>query len=240
MQKISVGLARSVWLFDINELNPAGKSIFPDVLIWLGEKYSFQSFPKSIAEIDPEKKGYLFKTGQFQTDDEEITVNFSIYSDGLIAETWNSTEKGDLLLDEILHSGAARYGLPIPTTIRKQYVSELTVQSNYPLNNIVNPKVVAFCDTINKLFACHNLPPFEVTGIGFGLDSSSTSYKPPGLVIERKLGVPFRENRFWSKSPFATKDHLYILEEFEKLMAGSESTNPAMRPEINRAISLED
>lgn len=218
MQLISVGLARSIWLFDVNELNPTGKSIFPDILMWLGEKYSFQTFPKSIAEMDSEKKGFLFKAGQFQADDDRIMVNFSIYNDGFVAETWSSTEKGDLLIEDILRSGATRYSLPIPSVIRKQYVSEVTVQLDYPLSKSIDPKVDAFCNTLSGLFAHHNLPPFEVNGIGFALDSSSSSYKPPGLVIERKLGVPFSQNRFWSKSPFATKDHLFALTEFEKLL----------------------
>jgi hypothetical protein len=218
MELHSVGIARSVWLFDINDLNPGGKSIFPEAFLWLGEKYSFQTFPKTTAELDQEKKGYLFKAGKFQIDAEVITVNFSIYSDGFVAETWSSTEKGDALLEDILRSAASKFGLMYrPNTIRtKQYVSEMTVRLDHHFNKI-NPKITHFCETINGFFARHHLPPFEMTGILFGPDSSASAYKPPGLLIERKLGVPFTENTFWSKSPFTTKDHLSALEEFEKL-----------------------
>ncbi len=220
MQLLSVGLARSVWLFDINELNPTGKSIFPDILVWLGEKYSFQTFPKAIADIDQEKKAYLFKSGQFQTDADTISVNFSIYNDGVVAETWASTDKGDALLEEILRSAASKYGLVFrPEMVRtKQYVSEVNVRLDHHLNNL-NPKIAPFCQMIGGLFVRHNLPPFEMTGMIFSPDVSASSYKPPGLLIERKMGSPFTENRFWSKSPFTTKDHLVALEEFEKLLA---------------------
>ena len=105
MQLISVGVARSIWLFDINDLNPKGKNILPDLLIWLGEKYNFQNFPKSLADLDQEKKGYLFKTGEFQTDEHAIQVNLSIFGDGVVAESWASTEKSDLFLDEIYKRG---------------------------------------------------------------------------------------------------------------------------------------
>jgi len=219
MKKISVGLARSIWLFDTNELNPTGKAIFPDLMVWLGEKYAFQTFPKSIADLDAEKKGYVFKVGEFQSDEGAITVNFSYFGDGVVAETWSSTEQGDAFLEDLLRSASIKYGLPYkPEMIRtKTYISELVVQLDHHLNN-VNPKIAAFCEKIDKLFAKRNLPPFEMTGMIFAADTSGTSYKPPSLLIERKAGTAFTENRFWSKSPFTTSDHLLALEEFEKLL----------------------
>jgi hypothetical protein len=54
-----------------------------------------------------------------------------------------------------------------------------------------------------------------MTGVMFADDTSASAYKPPGLLIERKTGVPFAENYFWSKSAFTTADHLSALEEFE-------------------------
>jgi hypothetical protein len=219
MKKISVGLARSIWLFDTNELNPAGKAIFPDIMVWLGEKYAFQTFPKSIADVDTEKKGYVFKTGEFQSAVGAITVNFSFYGDGVVAETWSSTEQGDAFLEDLLHSSAIKYGLPYkPEMVRsKTYISELVVQLDHHLNKL-NPKIAGFCKELDKLFAKRNLPPFEMTGMLFAPDTSAASYKPPGLQIERKLGTAFTENRFWSRSPFTTSDHLRALEEFEKLL----------------------
>jgi hypothetical protein len=237
MRQITVGIARSIWLFDTNELNPAGKSIFPDLMIWLGEKYAFQTFPKSIADLDPEKKGYLFKTGEFQSAEGAITVNFSFFGDGVVAETWSSTENGDAFLEELLRSAASKYGLAYrPDMIRtKQYISELTIELSHSLADI-NPKVLRFCETLNGIFARHHLRSFEMTGMLFGPDTSASSYKPPGLQIERKAATPFTENRFWSKSPFTTKEHLFALEEFERLL-GSE---PAVEPEGGRVVRLDD
>jgi hypothetical protein len=220
MQLISVGLARSIWLFDVNDLNPTGKSFLPDLLPWLGEKYSFQEFPKSVAEMDKEKKGFIFQTGEFQSDGGPIQVNFSFYSDGVVADTWSSTEGGDAFLGELLRSAANKYGLAYkPEMIRtKGYVSEVVVQLDRHLNK-VNPKVDGFCDTISKFLVKRNLPPFEMTGMIFSPDTSGNAYKPPGLYIERKVNTAFTENRFWSKSPFTTADHLLALEEFENLLA---------------------
>ena len=241
MRTITVGLARSIWLFDTNELNPAGKSIFPDLMVWIGEKYSFQTFPKSIADLDQEKKGYLFKMGEFQSAEGAITVNFSFFGDGVVAETWSSTENGDAFLEELLRSAAGKFGLSYrPEMIRtKTYISELTIELDHSLGDI-NPKIARFCETLNGIFLRHHLAPFEMTGMSFGPDTLATAYKPPGLLIERKAGAPFTQNRFWSKSAFTTKEHQFALEEFEKLLADSGGTKFAVQPELKRVVRLED
>jgi hypothetical protein len=222
MELLSVGIAKSIWLFDINELNPAGKMIFPDALKWLAEKYSFQEFPKSITDFSDDKgaRGYVFKSGEFQAGGENVLVNFAIYNDGVVADTWSSTEKGDLFIEEIMRSAANRYGLPllIDSIQKRLYVSELNVRMKSPFDKL-HPGLDEFNRTLDRLFARHKLPPFETTGIIFASDNSDASYKPPGFLIERKTSVPFKSNRFWSKSPFTTADHLNALEEFEKLLA---------------------
>jgi hypothetical protein len=222
MQLLSVGVARSVWLFDLNELNPTGKSLFPEILLWAGEKYSFQAFPKTISEIDEKTKSYLFKMGQFHTQDGAINVNLSFYNDGLVAESWASTAKTDEFLEDLIRSASQEYGLIYrPDMIRsKRYVSELNARLDFGLNSI-NPRIARFSEMLSGMFRAHNLPPFELTGMVFGLDSSAHSYKPHGFTVERKLGAPFSENRFWSQSPFTTSDHLQALSEFENLLADS-------------------
>ncbi len=222
MQLLSVGAAKSIWLFDVNELNPSGKQIFPDVLTWLGERYSFQSFPKTIAETDEEKKGYHFKNGEFQTDDGPITANFSIHNDGLVAETWASTEIGDQFLSDILRAASARYGLAFnfESVLRKVYVSELTVHLDSDLSKF-GRHFAGFCEKLNGIMARHHLPTYELSGMIFLSDTSGASYKPPGFWLERKVGVPFSANRYWSKSPFSTSDHLAALEAYEELLTGN-------------------
>jgi hypothetical protein len=164
-------------------------------------------------------------------------VNFSFFSDGVVAETWSSTENGDVFLEDVLRSAATNYGLTFkPEMIhRKSYISELVVHLDH-LPSEINPRITAFCETLNRIFARHHLSPFEMTGMMFAPDVLATSYKPPGLLIDRKQGAPFSQNRFWSKSPFTTKDHLFALEEFEKLLADRDGTS---RPESQKAVALE-
>lgn len=220
MRLLSVGVAKSIWLFDINELNPAGKQLFPDVLTWLGEKYSFESFPKAIADVDKEKSGYQFKQGKFQTEEgHSYTANFSIHGDGLVVETWASTEISDRFLAEILRLGSARYGLDFKfeSVAKKLYVSEVNVQFDEELSKF-NQQFTRFCEELDAIMVRHRLPKYELTGMIFSPDTSDTSYKPPGFMLERKNGAPFQTNKYWSKSPFTTSDHLKALQAYEDLL----------------------
>jgi hypothetical protein len=220
MQLLSVGVARSVWLFDMNELNPTGKSIFPEWLEWMRDKYLFQTCPKSITDVDPETKGFVFKYGIFQTGEGPINVNFSFFNDGINAESWASTEKTDMFVEDVLTSAALKYSLAYNQNMvrRKLYVSEVTVRLDHPLLNVA-PRMTKLCNTMTETFKRHGLPAFEVTGINCAPDPTGKSYKAPSFRIERKAGAPFAENKYWSSSPFATSEHLRVLQEFEEMLA---------------------
>lgn len=239
MQLLSVGVARSVWLFDLNELNPSGKSLFPEILLWVGEKYSFQTFPKALSDVDEKTKAYLFKMGNFHTQEGAVNVNLSFYNDGLVAESWASTTKTDEFLEDMLRSASQKYGLSYRSDLirSKRYVSELNVRLDAQMDS-VNSRIAKFCEILNSLFRAHHLPPFELSGMIFGLDSSASAYKPHAFQVERKLGAPFDENRFWSQSSFSTSDHLLALNEFEKLLGPSDQNQVVQRP--RRAIAVRD
>src|SRR5438874_7481889 len=76
MQLLNVITARSVWLFDIAELNPRGKALFPDLFEWLKEAYDFQKVPSSLTDVD-DTKAFVFSNGQYQAK-EEIFVHVEL------------------------------------------------------------------------------------------------------------------------------------------------------------------
>lgn len=220
MQVLSVATARSVWLFDMNDLNPKGKSFIPDLITWLKERYKFQAVPSSPNDLDKDTKGLMFKAGEFQGDVERVNVNFGIYTDGLTADTWSSTHDSDLFLEDILRSVAREFGLSYwPEMIRsKRYVSELVVRLDPPLMKL-NPQLGKLCAHLTEAFKRANLGQFEFTGVSFGTDNSQSSYKPPAFIIERKTDAPFSERRYYSKSPLTTDEHRTAIKEFESLLA---------------------
>jgi hypothetical protein len=82
-----------------------------------------------------------------------IGVNFSFFSDGLVAETWASTEKSDAFLEDLMRAATINYGLAYTSaTVRKrQYIGEVNVRFDSSLGNL-KPQITRFCEMLNRLF----------------------------------------------------------------------------------------
>jgi hypothetical protein len=122
MELLNVATARAVWLFDVNELNPRGKSFFSDLLEWLKDSYRFEKAPSSITDLDKDTNGWNFMRGSFQVADEMfVDVNLRIYTDGLVADTWSSTRDSEAFLDDAMNSACEEFHLAYkPQTVRKK------------------------------------------------------------------------------------------------------------------------
>jgi hypothetical protein len=220
MELLNILRARSIWLFDMNDLNPRGKSLFPELIEWLKDNYSFTKVPSSSTDFD-DTQALAFLGGHFQAKEEIfISVELRIYTDGLIADTRSSTTDTDAFLKDVLDSAMREFTLTHGSEITRRtlYHSELTVRCDRSLN-MLNPKLVSFCEKISSLTSVKNKAPFET----FGISCWTNPETPTGLQqfrLERKLNVPFSENRYYSTAPLQTEDHIALLNEFENILAG--------------------
>src|SRR5882724_7314319 len=98
MKLLSVGLARALWFIDINELNPGGKDIYTHLFPSFVEDYKFKTFPK---QGDNLSDGMKFTLGEWVKDDGTVlTVNVTVFSDGIAADTFSSTKDSEDLLEK--------------------------------------------------------------------------------------------------------------------------------------------
>ena len=221
MKVLSVAAAHSSWLFDISDLNPKGKSLFPEMFDWLKDNYHFAQAPASIADLDKDTKALVFLNGEFQAREEVfVAVELRIFNDGLVANSSSSTDDTDKFLEDVLTSAAAEFSLTFEPAMvrRRQYISELNIRLEQPLGNL-NPKLVQFANKLTAMTAAVNPSAFEVGGISFWADVTHSVYKIPGFSIERKINAPFNENRFFSRAPLKTQEHIAMLEELEGILA---------------------
>ncbi len=105
-----------------------------------------------------------------------------------------------------------------PRMIRQKIqFSELVVRLDNSLSKI-SPKLNSFAEKVTEAYQQPWLPAFQVIGMSIGTDSTNSAVKPSSFMLERKIGAPFNENRFYTKASLHTDKHMELLTEFESLL----------------------
>ncbi|MBZ5627788.1 MAG: hypothetical protein LAO06_02875 [Acidobacteriia bacterium] len=190
-----------------------------ELIEWLKDAYNFEQAPKSVTDLD-ESKGWAFKRGTFQMKEEiSVNVEVTIYTDGIVANSWSSTRDTDAFIEDAMTSSAKEFGLTFnPQMVRvKSHLSELAVRLDQQLSSLSSllnnfaAKVTAKCDR-------QPCPPFELGGLSFWADTSDLALRMAPFTIERKADAPFAENRFYTKAPMHTDDHIALIGELENIL----------------------
>jgi len=215
MNLLAVGLARSIWLFQIADWNSRGRAMHP-LFFSLIEQYKFLKVPK-LDEIDWQK-GIKFEDGTFKTEaGDELTVTLTVYPDGVIADTRSSTQDSDEFLNQALSLLSTSFNYPEYQTVlrKKLYSSELHIRMQQTLSD-VHHDMAQFMDRISSSVKSEPLPlPFRM-GISFSSDPAIGGTNL-AFRLEPAAGFPFSENRYYSIAPLQTDAHLRLLEEFEAI-----------------------
>jgi len=142
-----------------------------------------------------------------------------IYSHGIALDTASSTEQSEEILEEALTWCASTLGLYFrPEMVRrKAYVSQVTFYSDAPLL-FVNPVLKELSEEIGKIVS-GNLKlesVYEPSGIVLSLDPETQRVPSSPFSIERRQGIAFSEDKYFSVAPLPTDIHLGMLEEYER------------------------
>ncbi len=204
MKLIHVKQARSIWIFDLRDLNPKGKDILGDLIDWIKDNYGFAVAPdpeNPVVTTPPNAPsaapGYVFQRGRFQVREEifiEITT-LTLYGDGMVIDTPASTEEADQFANDLLRSASQEYALVFePAMIRKRmYVSELIVRSDIELERL-SPKLRSFAARITEVMPDGAKPVFQSAGLSFWSEpNDSGAHKI--FSLERTAANFFAEHR---------------------------------------------
>ena len=219
MELKSVLLARSIWLFDSDEINPHGKDI-KQVLRAIGERYHFTKYPKEDKDFigigNSPKDGAEFVGGTFR----DLVVGLTVFDDGIVAETRSSTDDTDTFVEDLLQWLVIQFGFVYErgTVGSKSYVSQLLVTTDRSVAAL-NPKLAGFAEKLASLTSTeNNSVVYEPGGIIFRSDPAN-KISPSFFTFDRRAGVPFRENKYFSQAPLRTQVHLDMLSELENILS---------------------
>ena len=99
----------------------------------------------------------------------------------------------------------------------KIYRSHITVRFDQPLSQMI--KVFdRFSNALSNALEMHTefSMPVDLIRIGMGVDQSKVgNLSPVPFSLERRIGISFDEEWYFSEAPFPSKTHISLLEELE-------------------------
>jgi len=218
MRVLFVGLARTIWLFDLNLINPTGLSL-QGVIEGIGARYQFAKFPKNIMDVDKDKS-LEFKAGTFtNSQGTSVLVSLNIHLDGMVVDTNSSTDNATEFLVDLSDWMAREHHLVFPPEVRVAYVSQLDVECDVSLMNL-NPKLAGLLKFLESKVKPSDgkRRRFDVGGLSFWTEDVTQLGAPAVVKFERKFKTAFSDNHYFSQAPLQTRAHIDMLGELEALL----------------------
>lgn len=212
--------AKVVWLLDINLINPTGLSP-KSLLEGIRDRYGFAKAPAHMHDRN-EKNALSFEQGEFvNSKGTPILISLTVFNDGIVAESVSSTNDAmEFLQDLSLFIPSLGFSFPPPQTIAKGFTSLLQVECDAPLLSVNSrlERIIRFIES--RLTTMDGNPrKYEVAALNFWSEDLSKNYAPSEFKFERKIGLSFSSNQYFSRAPLQTFEHLELLDELEKLLA---------------------
>ena len=211
--------AKSLWFMDMRGLNPRGRNLYPLIGPLLKQWYGFTE----PTEFD-ENKGIQYRGGEFSPSGQNTDITgiaVTLYSNGLVAETCTTTADTDLWLGSALeHLAKERIIVYRPEMVkRKQYATELVVRPRQPLKPLETFSALyrLLVELIYPQYADN--VHFETAGFVFDVDHTFP-HRQVSFTFQRRAGVAWEENLYYSHGPFSNEQHQLVLDKLEKALLG--------------------
>ena len=220
MKIIAYDPARVTLLVPLEEFAPLAGIDVRLLFEQLSARYNFSKAPdlKSSRE-DNAKNGMRFESGQFKFKGESVSVfDVTAFPDGVVVNS-STTDHAEAFLDDAIKWLRNEMGFrKFSSEPRRIFVSQLVIEFDGALA-LLMPAYENISNSISRqLAAIFQKPaPMGLARIDFEMDrtiASSTQY--PLFTIQRRPGVPFERERYYSGAPMRTQQHIDVLEALEK------------------------
>jgi hypothetical protein len=217
MELASIDFSRIIYF--TQRVRPAGQVYVPEAVQKLAQRYSFAKLP-SVEELT--RFPIAFSLGKFK----DVQIDeFQIYNDGLIVSAKANTKILDAFISDLLSWSEKEFGLVEDSTAKSEKFIEsaIIVKSTKNLTLSLSPRNDV-AEILNRTFRGElaGVGPYHLSG--FVLDCDPLQFagrrKPMRFVLERRVGVPFSDNVFFSHAPLHTGDHLKVLSDLEAAATG--------------------
>lgn len=219
MKILSVPLARAMWVIDMDRANPRGRSLL-DALNAIAKRYRFAKFPAHLLDYD-QRGGLSFLSGTFDRDGRDIRVGLTVFTNGIQGDTLSSTDDSEAFLQDVREwlAGAFDFAIEDELITAKAYQSQLEVQMQGNVASL-NPRLGEFAEYLSdKAIGIDGKKhKFAVGGFLIFPNDIGANAAPHPFRFERKYGVPFDDNVYFTQAQVRTGEHVEMLEKLEKLL----------------------
>lgn len=217
MQLASVLLARYYGLVQIEDLNLHGTVYYPELTSALVERYGFTTYPTTPPEFD-ENKGVEFTGGRSHR---WVIEKLVILNSGIYLDTTANTEVSQNLWLELMDWAVTTFGVTFKQEMirRSVYVSNVTFHTDVPIlaAHPVFEEIARITNAEVEGSYRYHLA-YEPAVISLNFDPGSIRLGTAPFSVQRREGVPFEENKYFSSAPLRTDIHLELLQKWERAM----------------------
>jgi hypothetical protein len=220
MKIISNELGKLTRIYVPDEVRPSGGLNSFELIKLVVDRYKFSVKPDA---ADAQAKGAIFQSGSIDIGKRRVNIKtLGIYNDGISINT-SDTESAEFALNNLEEWLQATFHFrdPITKPINK-YENQIVVDFEKPPEKALKifmefKKLLE--RTLNSTY--DRKIPMHFLRFGIGVDPSEQTmlaFKGCDFGIERRLGRPYGENRFFSIAPLRTKEHVTLLKAFEEML----------------------
>ena len=218
MKLLTIDSSRIVYLMQVHR--PSGQLYLPDAVARIAQRYSFVKSPgMDQTTVFP----LTFSVGKFN---ETQITELAIYNDGFIVSSASDTDLLDAFLGDFVPWAMKEFGYVELGTAKpeKFYESGIIVQSTADLSATVKPETEFGGALVDAMKSAKIDGSMQLSGFILDFDPKEflSKRKPFRFILDRRVGVSFSENIFYSQSPFRTQDHLRVLASLEQIAGGTQ------------------
>lgn len=207
--------------------------VFPLELVeFVKERYDFKQVP-TVQELASGPANFML--GKLTAGEHSITVEqLSVVYVGMQATsvsvaTRTSTDDAELFLNDLIHRIADGYGLDSGEVFPRAYHSQVEFAFERSLAGQfeelvrIGHEITEFIKGYGK----EDCPEFEFGGFSMHFDTTKPQSMPipTPFAVERRVGAPYEENKYFSQGPLKTKHHVDVLRLLEEIFVHPPSTS---------------
>ena len=219
MKEITVLRAQTAQVFKAGQLQRL--PLF-DLVEEIKDRYNFRTAPSPEQILQPAASAparFVFgKFGKVTIETFEVLEAMAV-GVGLAAACRTSTDDSGAFLDHLVGWLSTEYKIEREPIWPTQFQSQMEVV----VEGSIAKRLEGFSsigDAISRLLRGYGQAAmFEPIGISLHCDPGQTQIPIPGyFTFERRAGLAYDQNRYFSQSPLKTSDHKAVIEQIERLL----------------------